>query len=77
MPWTEDDFPGAMTDLEPAIRSRAISRANDLVASGHDDRQAVEIALTEANDRVRSTGVTDDLSDGFGADSPTPQSNHD
>jgi uncharacterized protein YdaT len=48
MPWTLDRYPPAMRRLPLAVRAKAIAIANALLATGHDEGQAIRIAIAAA-----------------------------
>lgn len=48
MPWTEDDYPRAMTRLDPVVRRKAIAIANALLEEGYEDGFAIRVAIARA-----------------------------
>lgn len=48
MPWTEEDYPVSMKNLDPLVRRKAIDIANAMMAEGHKDEDAIPIAIAQA-----------------------------
>jgi hypothetical protein len=48
MPWTEQRYPASMRHLPSTVRRKAIGIANALLADGHDEGQAIRIAIAAA-----------------------------
>jgi uncharacterized protein YdaT len=48
LPWSESNYPCAMTHLSPLIRVKAISMANALLDEGCDEGRAIRIAIAQA-----------------------------
>ena len=48
MPWSDDDYPPAMTRLDPVVRRKAIAIANALLDDGHDEGFAIRVAIARA-----------------------------
>lgn len=48
MPWTSDRPPAAMTHLPPLVLEKAVEIANALLAQGHDEGQAIRMAIAAA-----------------------------
>jgi uncharacterized protein YdaT len=53
MPWTLDRYPPAMRWLPAAARAKAIAIANALLADGHEEGQAIRIAIAAAKKWAR------------------------
>ncbi len=55
MPWTKNDYPASMKNLEPEVRDKAIEIANSLVTEEHyDDGKAIPIAIDKAREYVEN-----------------------
>ncbi|WP_210365103.1 hypothetical protein [Bacillus sp. REN3] len=53
MPWTKDDYPDSMKNLDPDVREKAIEIANALVTDEHyEDGKAIPIAIDKAKEYV-------------------------
>lgn len=50
MPWTLDDYPNSMKNLEKATKKKAIDIANALVEEGYQEGQAIPIATAQAEE---------------------------
>lgn len=48
MPWTKNDYPPSMKNLEPRIRVKAIEIANALLEDGSEEGRAIAIATSQA-----------------------------
>lgn len=48
MPWTKNDYPPSMKNLEPRIRDKAIEIANALLEDGSEEGRAIAIATSQA-----------------------------
>jgi len=53
MPWNEARYPASMRHLSPAVRAKAIEIANALLADGHEEGQAIRIAIAAAKKWAR------------------------
>jgi len=53
MPWTLERYPPAMRWLPVVVRAKAIAIANALLADGHDEGQAIRIAIAAAKKWAR------------------------
>ncbi|WP_286181225.1 hypothetical protein [Bacillus sp. ISL-37] len=55
MPWTKNDYPSSMKNLDPDVREKAIEIANALVEEEHyDDGKAIPIAIDKAREFVEN-----------------------
>lgn len=55
MPWTKNDYPNSMKNLDPEVREKAIEIANALVTEEHyDDGKAIPIAIDKAKENVEN-----------------------
>lgn len=52
MPWTKNDYPPSMKNLEENVRLKAIDIANAMVADGYDEGRAIPIAINQAKEWV-------------------------
>jgi uncharacterized protein YdaT len=50
MPWTYEDYPGSMKNLEPKIREKAIDIANALLEENMEEGRAIAIATKKAQE---------------------------
>ncbi len=48
MPWSETDYPDAMKNMKPVERRKAIDIANAMLAEGHEEGDAIPIAIAQA-----------------------------
>ncbi|MFP4287484.1 MAG: DUF2188 domain-containing protein [Candidatus Izemoplasmataceae bacterium] len=63
MPWTLNDYPNAMKNLEQEVKEKAIEIANELVEEGYEDGRAISIAIDRAKNWFSNRGesVSDDV----------------
>ena len=55
MPWTRNDYPASMKNLDPDVREKAIEIANALVQEEHyEDGKAIPIAIDKAREYVKN-----------------------
>lgn len=52
MPWSKNDYPDSMKNLEPAIREKAIEIANALLREDYEEGRAISIATAQARKSV-------------------------
>lgn len=50
MPWTNNDYPNSMKNLDSEVREKAIEIANALLEDGYEDSRAIPIAIDQAKD---------------------------
>jgi len=50
MPWTAENFPLAMRNIDPRTRGKAIEIANALLREGHDEGFAIRVAIARAHE---------------------------
>jgi len=50
MPWTLDDYPSAMKNLNDVTKKKAIDIANAMVDEGYDEDRAIPIAIEQAKE---------------------------
>lgn len=50
MPWTLNDYPSSMKNLEYAARKKAIDIANSMVDEGYEEGRAIPIATNQAEE---------------------------
>lgn len=48
MPWSKNDYPPAMKNLDEDVRMKAIEIANALLDDGNDEGKAIPIAIDTA-----------------------------
>jgi uncharacterized protein YdaT len=55
LPWTENDYPASMKNLDPVVREKAIEIANALVQEEqYHDGKAIPIAIDKAREYVEN-----------------------
>ena len=54
MPWSVNDYPAAMNNLEPEVRNKAIEIANAMLRNGCDDGMAIRVGISRAQHLARS-----------------------
>lgn len=52
MPWSKNDYPNSMKNLEPHVREKAIEIANALLRDDYDEGRAISIATAQARRTV-------------------------
>jgi uncharacterized protein YdaT len=50
MPWTKNDYPVSMKNLEPRVREKAVEIANALLEEGSEEGRAIAIATAKAKE---------------------------
>ncbi|WP_174615682.1 DUF2188 domain-containing protein [Virgibacillus ihumii] len=50
MPWTMNDYPSSLKNLDIAVRKKAIDIANAMVDEGYDESRAIPIATRQAKE---------------------------
>ncbi|SDB99139.1 Uncharacterized protein YdaT [Terribacillus halophilus] len=50
MPWTMDDYPASLKNLDKPVKKKAIEIANALVDEGYDESRAIPIATSQAKE---------------------------
>ncbi|WP_026688843.1 DUF2188 domain-containing protein [Alteribacter aurantiacus] len=58
MPWTKNDYPSSMKNLDKEVRDKAIEIANSMVEDGYDEGRAIPIAIDEAKKVGPKSDVT-------------------
>jgi uncharacterized protein YdaT len=48
MPWSKDDYPNGMKNLDADVREKAVEIANALLKEGYEDGRAIPIAIDRA-----------------------------
>lgn len=48
MPWTKDDYPNTMKNLDKNVRLKAIDILNAMLADGYEEENAIPIAISQA-----------------------------
>lgn len=54
MPWTKDDYPNSMKNLDARTRNKAIGIANALLREGYEEGRAIPIATKQAEEWSKS-----------------------
>lgn len=52
MPWTKNDYPDAMKNLDKDVKDKAIEIANALLREGNDEGKAIPIAIDRAKKAI-------------------------
>lgn len=52
MPWSTDDYPASLKNLDPKVRNKAIEIANALLDENYSDERAISIATAKAHEYV-------------------------
>jgi uncharacterized protein YdaT len=50
MPWTLNDYPSSMKNLDDATKKKAIDIANSMTDEGYDEGRAIPIAIEQAKE---------------------------
>lgn len=50
MPWSKNDYPPSMKNLEPRVRKKAVEIANALLEEGSEEGRAIAIATAKAQE---------------------------
>ena len=50
MPWTKNDYPDSMKNLDKKVRDKAIDIANALLDEGYEEGRAIPIAIDKAKE---------------------------
>ncbi|MGO1468831.1 MAG: DUF2188 domain-containing protein [Tissierella sp.] len=50
MPWSRDDYPNSMKNLEDSTRNKAIEIANALLEDDYNESRAIAIAISQAKE---------------------------
>lgn len=50
MPWSKNDYPPSMKNLEPRVRKKAVEIANALLEDGNEEGRAIAIATAKAQE---------------------------
>lgn len=58
MPWTKNDFPASMKNLEEPVREKAIEIANKLIKDNYEEDRAIPIAISTAKEWYENRGET-------------------
>lgn len=58
MPWSKQDYPVSLKNLNPKVRNKAIEIANALLRENYEEDRAISIATTKAHEYVE--GSSDD-----------------
>ncbi len=57
MPWTDEDYPNSMKNLDPKIRSKAISIANAILKNGSKEGVAIATGIKKAKEMNKYAGI--------------------
>ncbi|TMW70446.1 DUF2188 domain-containing protein [Alteribacter natronophilus] len=58
MPWTKNDYPDSMKNLDKEVRDKAIEIANSLLEDGYEEGRAIPIAIDQAKEVGPESDVT-------------------
>ncbi|MNH92101.1 hypothetical protein D3C87_266990 [compost metagenome] len=50
MPWSKNDYPPSMKNLDTRIRNKAVEIANALLDEGYDEGRAIAIGTSKAEE---------------------------
>ncbi|ASN07189.1 DUF2188 domain-containing protein [Virgibacillus necropolis] len=50
MPWTLDDYPSSLKNLDKVVRKKAIDIANSMLDEGYEEDRAIPIATSQAKE---------------------------
>ncbi|MBU8788209.1 MULTISPECIES: DUF2188 domain-containing protein [Bacillus] len=50
MPWTMEDYPASLKNLDKPVRKKAIEIANAMIDEGYDEGRAIPIATSQAKE---------------------------
>ena len=56
MPWTKNDYPDSVKNLDIPVRYKAIEIANRLVEDGYEEGRAISIAISQSKDWYEKRG---------------------
>ncbi|WP_409270358.1 hypothetical protein V1499_13120 [Neobacillus sp. SCS-31] len=56
MPWSKDDYPASMKNLDPDVREKAIEIANALLEDGNDEGKSIAIGIDKAREYIHNHG---------------------
>ena len=59
MPWSKNDYPDSMKNLEPHVREKAIEIANALLRDDYDEGRAISIATAQARKTIHEEDSTE------------------
>ncbi|WP_010278441.1 DUF2188 domain-containing protein [Paenibacillus senegalensis] len=63
MPWTKNDYPDSMKNLEERTRNKAIEIANSLLEEQYEEGRAISIAIAQAKKWEEDHPQTKDSTD--------------
>ncbi|ARF15000.1 hypothetical protein [Sporosarcina ureae] len=52
MPWSKQDYPASLKNLNPKVRDKAIEIANALLRENYEEDRAISIATAQAHEYV-------------------------
>ncbi|ANS74976.1 hypothetical protein AWM70_10490 [Paenibacillus yonginensis] len=50
MPWSKNDYPPSMKNLDPRVRGKAVEIANALLEDGYEEGRAIAIGTAKAEE---------------------------
>jgi uncharacterized protein YdaT len=50
MPWSKNDYPPSMKNLDERVREKAVEIANALLRDGYEEGRAIAIATSQAEE---------------------------
>ncbi|WP_404451090.1 DUF2188 domain-containing protein [Virgibacillus necropolis] len=56
MPWTMDDYPSSLKNLDKVVRKKTIDIANSMIDEGYKEDQAIPIATSQAKEWYNNAG---------------------
>ncbi|WP_197282683.1 hypothetical protein [Bacillus sp. FJAT-18017] len=56
MPWSKNDYPASMKNLDPEVREKAIEIANAILEDDNDEGKAIAIGIDKAREYFENHG---------------------
>ncbi|WP_192894739.1 hypothetical protein [Neobacillus notoginsengisoli] len=56
MPWSKNNYPASMKNLDPDVREKAIEIANAILEEENDEGKAIAIGIDKAREYVAKHG---------------------
>ncbi|MDY0395288.1 DUF2188 domain-containing protein [Virgibacillus halophilus] len=76
MPWTMNDYPSSLKNLDHATKKKAIDIANAMVDEGYDENRAIPIATKQAKE-WRSNASKEEIAEYAESGQPTTRKKED
>jgi uncharacterized protein YdaT len=68
MPWTRQDYPVSMKNLDQRVRGKAVEIANALLEDGSEEGRAIAIATAKAKEWIKVHPLHEKMADPFDSD---------